>query len=268
MAAENINSLLSSVPKLSADNYQDWKFAVQMVMRRAGCLSVANGTEERPTTREKSDQWDKSAEQALTIIGLTVNPDQYHYIRDAKNGPEAWSALRGVYEKNSRANRIALKREFYTTAHDPRAPIREYTNRVTDLANRLKAIGVSLRDDDVIDVLIYNLHPSWASIASTLSAAPGTLKLLDVIGALVDEEARRAPDSSPDATDPDDTALVSRQPRRSRQNDPKFRNAPGSCYACNKPGHIARDCPNRPAVANLATDSDSEPELVLSGTIW
>ncbi|KAL1937483.1 hypothetical protein VTO73DRAFT_13135 [Trametes versicolor] len=106
MAAENINSLLSSVPKLSADNYQDWKFAVQMVMRRAGCLSVANGTEERPTTREKSEQWDKSAEQALTIIGLTVNPDQYHYIRDAKNGPEAWSALRGVYEKNSRANRF------------------------------------------------------------------------------------------------------------------------------------------------------------------
>lgn len=268
MAAKNINSLLSSVPKLSADNYQDWKFTVQMVMCRAGCLSITNGTKECLTTREKSDQWDKSTEQALTIIGLTVNPDQYHYICNTKHGPEAWSALRGVYEKNSRASRIGLKRKFYTTAHHPRAPIRKYTNRVTDLANRLKAIGVSLRDNDVIDILIYNLHPSWASIASTLSAAPGTLKLLDVIGALVDEEVHHAPDSSPDSVDPDDTVLVSRQPRRSRQNDPKFHNVPGSCYACNKPGHIARDCPNRPAVANLATDSDSKPELVLSGTIW
>ncbi|KAI9069738.1 hypothetical protein FKP32DRAFT_1546588, partial [Trametes sanguinea] len=81
--------------------------------------------------------WEKLSELALTIIGLTINPDQYDYIRNAKTGAEAWSALQEAYEKNTRANRITLKREFYTAAHDPNAPIREYTNRVTNLANRL-----------------------------------------------------------------------------------------------------------------------------------
>ncbi|CDO75143.1 hypothetical protein BN946_scf184639.g5 [Trametes cinnabarina] len=193
MAGDPTGSLIASIPKLNAHNYQDWKFAVQMVMRRAGCYGIATGTEERPTTRNKQERWDLQAENALTIIGLSIQPDQYEYIRDAKTGPATWAALRAVYEKNSRANRIALKREFYTTRHDPNAPIREYTNRVTALANRLKAIGVTLKDEDIVDVLIFNLDPSWASIASSLSALPGDLKLTDVIGALVDEEARRAP---------------------------------------------------------------------------
>ncbi len=45
MAGENINSLIAAVPKLTSSNYQDWKFAVSMVMRRARCLSVADGTD-------------------------------------------------------------------------------------------------------------------------------------------------------------------------------------------------------------------------------
>ncbi|CDO68640.1 hypothetical protein BN946_scf184996.g71 [Trametes cinnabarina] len=100
MAGDPTGSLIASIPKLNAHNYQDWKFAVQMVMRRAGCYGVATGTEERPTTREKQERWDLQAENALTIIGLSIEPDQYEYIRDAKTGPAAWAALRAVYEKN------------------------------------------------------------------------------------------------------------------------------------------------------------------------
>ncbi len=172
-----------------------------MVMCRAKCLSVADGTDGKLGAREKTAEWDAASEQALTIIGLTITPDQYQYIRTAMTGPEAWTALKNVYEKPSRANRIALKHEFYTTVHDPTAPIRDYTNRITELGNRLSAIGVTLQDTNIVDVL-------RSSIATTLPAAQGELKVSDVIGALVDEEGCR---SVPNPDGPaDESALMAR----------------------------------------------------------
>ncbi|KAL7281953.1 hypothetical protein ACG7TL_003420 [Trametes sanguinea] len=110
-------------------------------------------------------------------------------------------ALHTVYKKNSRTNLITLKRE--TTHHNLNAPICEYINCVTVLA---KAIGIILKDEDIVDVLIFNLDPSWASITSSLSALPGDLKLTNVIGTLVNEEARCAPKTSISGST-EDTAL-------------------------------------------------------------
>ncbi|CDO74294.1 hypothetical protein BN946_scf184802.g2 [Trametes cinnabarina] len=265
MAGDPTGSLIVSIPKLNTHNYQDWKFAVQMVMRHTGCYGVATGTEERLTTREKQERWDLQAENAFTIIGLSIKPDQYEYIWDAKTGPAAWAALRAIYEKNSRANRIALKREFYITRHDLNAPIHEYTNRIMALANRLKAIGVTLKDKDIVDVLIFNLDPSWASIASSLSALPGDLKLADVISTLVDEEARRAPETAiPGPTE--DTALYTRSRRFRAANAPQC----VKCYICGKPGHISHNCPKRQDQAHVTNDSNSDPDinLLATGTIW
>jgi len=109
-AGTNVNALIAAVPKLNSLNYHEWKFAISMVLRRAGCWDIVLGKKERPDSPAKAGQdWDTNAEEGLTTIGLAVEADQYHYIRDSPNGVHAWSALAAIYEKNSRANRIALK---------------------------------------------------------------------------------------------------------------------------------------------------------------
>jgi hypothetical protein len=75
---------------------------------------VTSGEEEKPSG-EAEKSWEIKAEEGFTLIALTVEASQYTYIRDAKNGPEAWKALKDIYEKNSRSMRINLKRQFYMT---------------------------------------------------------------------------------------------------------------------------------------------------------
>ncbi|OBZ67164.1 hypothetical protein A0H81_12816 [Grifola frondosa] len=130
-----------------------------MVLRRLSCWDVTTGKVDKSKlkTEELSDYAAK-AEQALTAIGLTVDPSQYGYIRDSADGPAAWAALAGVYEKNSRANRIALKRQFFNFRHDTERPIRDYISGITDLAARLKSIGVKLLDEDITDALFLILE--------------------------------------------------------------------------------------------------------------
>src|ERR1700678_2873536 len=160
MSTPNINSLLASVKKLNGANYYDWKFDMEMILRRAGWWEVISGKRKKgEISTRATDDWEEKAEDGLTAIGLTIEHDQKAYIRDCNNGVEAWSSLKAIYQKNSRSNRITLKRQFNTFRHDTSKPITDYINGITTLGNQVKAIGVIVVDEDICDVIIYQLAP-------------------------------------------------------------------------------------------------------------
>jgi hypothetical protein len=77
MSGHSVYTLLYTVPKLDGQNYHDWKFAMSMVLRRAGCWEVVSTKMEES---KKDEAWMKVAEEALLYIGLTVIPSQYSHI--------------------------------------------------------------------------------------------------------------------------------------------------------------------------------------------
>ncbi|KAJ7181986.1 hypothetical protein C8R46DRAFT_1068854 [Mycena filopes] len=146
----NVNNLLSSVPKLTGSgNHGNWKFAIAMVLRRAGLWSIiqewidkraepdtvssddnAPASSTRARRAKAAEDKAKESEEILTIIGLTIDPSQYQHIAECTDGVEAWAKLAEIYEKDSRPSRIALKRDFYTFAHDTMKPIQDYVSGI------------------------------------------------------------------------------------------------------------------------------------------
>ena len=116
---------LINLTKLKGDNYHDWKFAISMVLHVKGCWEVVSGKALKPEAEGK-EEWAKKAEEGLTIIGLTVEPSEYTYIRDCTSGAEAWKVLKDTYKKNSYVMRISLKQQFYGFKHNMLAPITHY----------------------------------------------------------------------------------------------------------------------------------------------
>jgi hypothetical protein len=165
--------------------------------------------------------------------------------------------LKKIYEKNSRANRIALKRQFYGYNHDHAKPIQEYISGITGLASRLKAIGVKLEDTDIMDVLLWNLDASWSTIAASLSATTDDLDSIEhITGALMDEEGRRAGLDDPSYAD---TTLVAKSTRFPNSSVNR------KCFRCQKEGHIASHCtapaPVSAEAANIAQDVSDDEEF-------
>ena len=212
---------LTSITKLNGENYHDWKFAVSMALRQKGCWGVISGVDEKPTTREGEKTWDTKAEEGLTIIGLTVDPSQYTYIWNSANSVEAWTALKEIYEKNTCSTRISLKRQFYGFEHNTSAPMSTYVNGITDLAAKLKGIGIELTDEEITDVLIFNLDNEYSNIAASLMATKGELKVSDVTSTLI-EEARRKGESA----DPAIALIGQEKPKGARQRESR------NCYRC------------------------------------
>lgn len=262
--SQNINSLLAGIKKLDGTNYYDWKFDISMVLRRGGSFKVVTGLEKKPkaSQKEEVEEWESLAEDGLSAIGLTIAQSQKQYIRDAKDGVEAWKALAEIYEKNSTSTRISLKRRFYGYRHSAEKPITDYINDITSLASQLRAIGIPLADQEITDVMIYALAPEYSTIATALMTRPGEkdkdgkdigISIADVSSALLEEESRRIEAA---AAEGDNTALMARdrQPvcrncQRSGHTKENCWSKGGGkegqrkCFKCHKQGHVAWNCP-------------------------
>lgn len=248
-------SILNAVPKLKGEaNYVDWKFAMTLALRRLGRLDVVNGTKAKPgRSGDSLVEWNKTAEEALTDIGLTIDPSQYCHIRSCADGHEAWTALAAIYEKPSRANRIAIKRSLYGYVHDTAQPMQDYITGITNLASRLDAIGCGLTATDITDVLIFNLDSDYSAIAGTLAASKEEFKVSEVSGMLIDEEKRRM--GMEGSSERGGEALAA---QHARINNPNARRGTVTCYRCQEIGHLAKDC-TAPAPVQHATFADASP---------
>ena len=76
----NYNSLVGQVPKLTKDNYYDWKFSISLILQKTNCWSIVQKAMKDKIRDWKvpKDRQDK-ANKALTIIGprsVTIQADQ------------------------------------------------------------------------------------------------------------------------------------------------------------------------------------------------
>lgn len=267
--------LISTVPKLNGSNYREWKFAVSIVLKQASAYDAVTSTEEKgATTRAASTE----SAHGLTIISLTIDPSQYIYIESATNGREAWKALADLYEKPSRANHIHLKRSFYGYMHSPTKNIQEYISGITSLAAQLRNIGVTLEDDDIIDVLLFNLDNSWSSVTSSLVTMEN-LKLATLISTLQDEGKRREHKEDPESetgyfvntrgkrTLPTTSIVCGNCGKPGHSHAQCYAPGGGSeglgpksatCFVCGKDGHKAKDCQFMKKAQEIAKKEDGK----------
>ncbi len=226
----NYNSLVGQVPKLTKDNYYDWKFSISLVLQRAGCWDIIQ------KGKNKSEDWkipknaQNKADEALTIIGLTINPSQYKLISHCKNGVEAWYKLAGHYEKNSRANRIQLTCAFYNFKHDPKMLISDYINGLEMIWNQMHGIGMNVDDSDLADALIMCLNPRFNAISASLTSHANEPSSEEVMDILRDEEARMEMNGE---KGPSPGAFIAGGKRA------KVR---AKCWNCHQEGHYQHNC--------------------------
>lgn len=208
------------IDKLNGTNYAQWKFKVKLFLIHKSCWNAVETTDD-------SEPSENDIQKALAIIGLSVADNQIVHIQDCKTAKEAWRNLSNVYEDAVTASKIVLQDKLMTTTLESGGSVQEHISSMRSIVSQLAAIGVEIKDEQYIIILLRSLPNDYDQLVVTLENI-NNLKIGDIHARLMREEARKNTNQTGMNTTTALQSNISNERKLSRNN---------KCFYCDKPGH-------------------------------
>ena len=109
------------------------------------------------------------------------------HIQDAETPKEAWDELVKIYKTNTKARKLHLKNNFNMVSKK-NLSINEYTLKIKGIVESLASIGVTVEDDDKVEVCLRGLTPAFKPFKTSIYTWENFPNFLDLILMLIIEE--------------------------------------------------------------------------------
>ena len=184
-------------------------------------------------TAEQGAKHRSESQKAFSVIAMSVSTSQLYLITSYEEPKEAWDALKKHFERETLANKLFLKKQYFRKEMSEGNSIDMHLKEMKELTDKLSSIGAPISEEDQIVTLLGSLPPSFSTVVTALEARVDDLKMDFVQQQLIHNERKlKAQESKPEALH--DSALVGAQKRK-----------PPRCWTCDEVGHIQRFCPKR-----------------------
>uniref|UniRef100_A0AAV1UT75 Uncharacterized protein n=1 Tax=Peronospora matthiolae TaxID=2874970 RepID=A0AAV1UT75_9STRA len=221
------------INKFDGTNFHTWKFKMQMVLEERDLREVTSGEiklEHLATTLEQST-FKRKSRKALAIICLAMEDSQLPLVRSASGAYDAWSRLEGHFEKKSLANKLFLRRRFFTAKMEEGDDVLSHINKIKTLAEQLDAVGAPVSEDDLVITLLGSLSESFAFLITALESRADSLSWELVTSRLLHKDMKRKDQGSDGVAA--GQAFMTGEKKRSGRPLKKT----GACNYCGKMGH-------------------------------
>ncbi|KAJ8535041.1 hypothetical protein ON010_g13696 [Phytophthora cinnamomi] len=162
-AMDAASTTTSRINKFDGTNFHTWKFKMAMVLEERDLWEVTSGEiklEHCATTLDQTT-FKRKSRKALAIICLAMEDSQLPLVRSAKDAYDAWSKLEGHFEKKSLANKLFLRRRFFTTMMAEGDDVLEHVNKIKTLVEQLDAVGALVSEADLVITLLASQSESY-----------------------------------------------------------------------------------------------------------
>lgn len=241
--------MTSGVPKLNQTNFEVWIVLIEALLTRKGLEGVALGEVEKPLTGPNSKgvrDWERKNKEARAEIILHVEEDQISHCVSLV-ASEVIEELTRVHRARGLATRLTLRRRFLTMKKKIDQPMSQWIAEVRTLAHRLRGIGVTVDDEDIILALTMGLPRSYEAFIVTLDSTPvDDLDLHAVISRLLNEESRHvavAAAEEGEIEEPTAAVAVLKRTKLPNPGDAAANLSRITCYNCANKGHYQANCP-------------------------
>ncbi|KAG6590650.1 gag-pol polyprotein [Phytophthora cinnamomi] len=247
----------SRINKFDGTNFHTWKFKITMVLEERDLWEVTSGEiklEHCATTLDQTT-FKRKSRKALAIICLAMEDSQLPLVRSAKDAYDAWSKLEGHFEKKSLANKLFLRRRFFTTMMAEGDDVLEHINKIKTLAEQLDAVGAPF------------LITALESRADSLSWELVTARLLH------EDMKRKEQGGGVDGAAHGQGQAFMTSDNGKRKGRQATANKASACHYCGEQGHWIAKCPvrirenaerQRPQRANVAQSEDDSGDFLFS----
>ena len=162
------NDGLISVDKFGGENFNLYKFKLEMAMSTKDLWEIVDGSESPPPSTasdEVKKAYDRRCKKAFAIIAMSLVDKELAHIKGCKGPAEAWKTLCNIHETKSLSNILFIRRKFFTIKMDESDDILMHINKVKSLADQLTCLEVPMKEGDVVMTLLDSLKETmWPDV--------------------------------------------------------------------------------------------------------
>ena len=104
--------------------------------------------------------WNQGSRKVTYWLSVSIHDTMIGHIQDAKSPKEAWENLVTVDQTHTRARKMQLKDELNAVKKMDMS-VNDYTLKIKAICAFLTSIGVTVDDDDKVEVFLHGLGPAY-----------------------------------------------------------------------------------------------------------
>lgn len=224
-----------SVTKLNGNNYQMWKYKMELLLLKEELWNVVN--DEAPA-QPVPESWTLRDGKARATIGLLIEDSQIIHIRNAQTAREAWNNLKQYHEKSTLTNKVFLLKRLCRMNMPENGNMEEHVRNLMEIIDQLTALGENLAEHLQVAFLLCSLPESYSNLVTALEGRPEQDLTLELVkGKLIHEYKRKLENGGAENNELALKVFGNRfKPKKFESGSSK------TCFHCKRVGHLKKDC--------------------------
>ncbi|CAI5721930.1 unnamed protein product [Peronospora destructor] len=220
---------------------------MKMVLEERDLWEVTSGEIKLDHCATSLDQatFKRKSRKALAIICFAIKDSLLPLVRSANGSYDAWSRLEEHFEKKSLANKLFLRRGFFTTMMDEGDDVLEHINKLKIRAEQLDVVGAPVSEENLVITLLGSLSESYQFLITVLESRTDSLTWELVTSRLMHEDMKRKEHGggSNGSAHGQDQAIMTGDHSKRKGGRPAEK--VGGYHYCGEQGHWIAKCPVR-----------------------
>eukprot|EP00795_Rhopilema_esculentum_P017528 gene17528-biopygen6440 len=261
------------IEKLDRSNWPTWKFQMKHLLMAKDVWDHVDGTISLPDDNTASRAtYEKAKQKAMATLVMGIQSNLIYLVTSCETPKDLWDTLKAYFERDTIANKLFLKRQYFTSKMLEGQSVQDHLKRMKEIADKLHALGSTEAEEEQVVALLISLPPSYTTLVTALEAKGDELSLAFVQQALINEEQKKQAFKATATTKINRDSTLHLEKGISRP----FK---GKCYNCGKECHKSFECHKRKQVrpsnsfknethnaktAGKEEDDDSDSQLFLA----
>ncbi|KAL4388886.1 hypothetical protein GQ457_09G010470 [Hibiscus cannabinus] len=188
-------------PTFDGDNYPVWAVRMETYMDDVDLWEAVEDDYEipplptNPIVAQIKAQKEKKTRKEKACLFAAASPTIFTQIMSLKSAKEIWDYLKTEYtgdEKNCGTQVLNLVRDFELQKMKETETVKEYSDRLISIANKVRLLGSSLADSRIVQKIIVTIHERLEATITTLenTKVMSKISLAELLSALQAQEQR------------------------------------------------------------------------------
>jgi len=234
-----------------SSNFNNWKARIIAILEEHDLDQYVITEVAEPTSAAGRASFKRNQGKARRILYDSVKENIMSIITPLKTTKECYDTLVKLYETKSTSQKRLLKSQLCSLKMESDESVNSFFTKISNLKDKLLAIGVSTDDDDLVQIVFDGLSLAWEQFLVAVNGRGVEPSFEKLWHDCLHEESRIKTRAG--LVLQENLALVANMKKGKGKKFLQKNKGKGIqksksdmskiiCYTCNKPGHYSKDC--------------------------